>query len=214
MRKILAIDCAHGDCSAALSDGEKIISEIDEQMERGQAERLIPMVRDVLKQADASFADINVVAVTTGPGSFTGVRVGLAAADGIAMAAGLPMIGVSVLDVLARKAARCFPEIKKLCLILETKRDDYYVQCFENGVPVTSPAALTAEEIKPFVENGYVCAGNGVERYVEENGAVEICAVKMPTAGDVALFAVDKQPQDAFPAPLYLREAEVTTCRK
>ena len=54
MRKILAIDCAHGDCSAALSDGEKIISEIDEQMERGQAERLIPMVRDVLKQADAS----------------------------------------------------------------------------------------------------------------------------------------------------------------
>lgn len=96
MRKILAIDCAHGDCSAALSDGEKIISEIDEQMERGQAERLIPMVRDVLKQADASFADIDVVAVTTGPGSFTGVRVGLAAADGIAMAAGLPMIGVSV----------------------------------------------------------------------------------------------------------------------
>ncbi|HAW33744.1 MAG TPA: tRNA (adenosine(37)-N6)-threonylcarbamoyltransferase complex dimerization subunit type 1 TsaB [Alphaproteobacteria bacterium] len=214
MRKILAIDCAHGDCSAALGDGDEIVSEIDEQMERGQAERLIPMVRDVLKKAGASFADVDAVAVTTGPGSFTGVRVGLAAADGIALAAGLPMIGVSVLDVLAWKASRRFPETGKLCLILETKRDDYYVQCFENGAPTTEAAALTAAEIKPFVESGHVCAGNGVDRYAGENGGVPVCPVKMPTAGDVALFAASKQPRDAFPAPLYLREAEVTPCRK
>ena len=63
--KILAVDCAHGDCSAAFYDGTRVVSEIVERMERGQAERLIPMVQEVLAKADASFADVETVAVTT-----------------------------------------------------------------------------------------------------------------------------------------------------
>ena len=212
--KILAVDCAHEDCSAAFYDGTRVVSETIERMERGQAERLIPMVQKVLAKVGASFADVESVAVTTGPGSFTGVRVGLAAADGIALAAGLPMTGVSVLDVLAWKTVREHPEIQKVCLILETKRDDYYVQCFQSGAPVTDAAAMTAGEIKAFIADGYVSAGNGVARFVEENGAVPVCDVSMPTAGDVAVFAAGMRPEKKYPQALYLREAEVTPCRK
>ncbi len=208
--KILAIDSTHGTCSAAFFDGEKVVSEIVEEMERGQAERLIPMVQEVLKKANAGFPDVDAVAVTTGPGSFTGVRVGLAAADGIALAAGLPMIGVSVFDVLAWKNS----DVEKLCLVLETKRDDYYVQCFEKGKPVTEPSASPAT--KPAGLKGYVFAGNAVDRLAGEIGLPEdvLLNVAMPTAGEIAVFASLKTPERTYPEPLYLREAEVTLCRK
>lgn len=211
--KILAIDSTHGTCSAAYFNGDRVVSEIAEEMERGQAERLIPMVQGVLKQAAVGFKEIEAVAVTTGPGSFTGVRVGLAAADGIALAAGLPMIGVSVLETLAWKIHRHTPELENLCLVLETKRDDFYVQRYCRGVPLEDPAAKTAGEIKMFCSE-YVFAGNGVGRLIEQIGDVNVCTAAMPTAADVALLAADRKPCKEFPEAMYLREAEVTVCQK
>ena len=210
--KILAIDSTHGTCSAAFFNGEKVVSEIVEEMERGQAERLIPMIQKVLATADVGFENIDSVAVTTGPGSFTGVRVGLAAANGIALSANLPMIGVSVLDVLAWKTHRQFPEIKKLCLVLETKRDDYYVQYFEDGKSLTSPEVLPAKVIAE--KKDFIFVGNAVGRLAEEIGSVSVLDVDMPSARDVALFSVGLKAQKKYPEPLYLREAEVTLCRK
>lgn len=212
--KILAIDSTHGTCSAAFFDGEKVVSEIVEEMERGQAERLIPMVQDVLKKADVGFSDVDAVAVTTGPGSFTGVRVGLAAADGIALAAEVPMIGVSVLDVLAWKIAGRYPDVKKVCLVLETKRDDYYVQCFDAGKPLTEPAALFAKDLAGLKD--FFFAGNAVDRLVEENGLLNdvIVNITMPAAAEIAAFAAGKTARKEYPEPLYLREADVTLCRK
>ena len=210
--KILAIDSSHGMCSAAFFDGEKVVSEIVEEMERGQAERLIPMIQEVLEKANSCFSDVETVAVTTGPGSFTGVRVGLAAADGIALAAGLPMIGVSVLEVLAWKFYNRYPDIEKVCLVLETKRDDYYVQCFEAGKPATQPAALPARDLTGL--KGHVFAGNAVNRLIGEIGTVPVADTAMPTAADIALFASKRTAEKKYPEPLYLREAEVTLCRK
>lgn len=209
---ILAMDCTHGACSAAFFNGEKVVSEIVEKIENGQAERLIPMICDVLAQARVDFKALDAIAVTTGPGSFTGVRVGLAAADGIALAANLPMTGVSVADVLAWKANRIFPDIKKICVVLETKRDDFYAQCFDDGISVAEPAVLSAQALKEL--DGYVFVGNAVERLAEEIGKIVSKDISMPTAGDVALFASAKTPEKKYPEPLYLREAEVTLCRK
>lgn len=209
---ILAIDCIHETCSAAFFDGKKVVSEIVESMERGQAERLLPMVREVLEKAHVGFEDVDAVAVTTGPGSFTGVRVGLAAADGIALAANLPMIGVSMLEATAWKVYARFRDVKKLCLVLETKRDDFYAQCFEEGQSVTSPAVWNANDLKNLT--GYVFAGNAVKRLVEEAGELPVIETTMPTAADIALFASNKPAERKYPEPLYLREAEVTLCRK
>ena len=209
---ILAIDSTHGTCSAAFYDGTKVVSEIVDEMERGQAERLIPMIREVLTSARTGFDQIDTIAVTTGPGSFTGVRVGLAAADGIALAAGLPMIGVSVLDVLARKVFAQYPDAGKVCLVLETKRDDYYAQCFEKDGALTPPAVSSAQSLAGL--DGYVFAGNAADRLAEENGTENILNVSMPTAADVALFASSQMPRKGYPEPLYLRDAEVSLCRK
>ena len=211
--KILAIDSSHSACSVAYFNGCEVVSEIFEEMEYGQAERLIPMIQEVLKRSEADFNATDVIAVTTGPGSFTGVRVGLATADGIALAAGLPMVGVSVLEVLAWKVFRCYPGLEKLCIVLETKRDDFYVQRYHHGIAFDEPSAKTAQELKDFCSE-YVFVGNGIDRLMKETGSVQNYTVTMPSASDVALFASGKQPQTGFPQALYLREAEVTLCRK
>ena len=95
--KLLAIDTALGGCSVALLDGDKILSHIFEAMDRGHAERLAPMVQDAMRHAGAEFPVLTHLAVTTGPGTFTGQRVGLAFMRGLRLALKLPLTGVTTL---------------------------------------------------------------------------------------------------------------------
>lgn len=212
MQKILAIDSAHSACSAAFYDGEKITALIVREMERGQAEALMPMVKEVMNTAGAGFSDLDCVAVTTGPGSFTGVRVGLAAADGIALAAGLPMIGVSVMEAAAFTAFEKYPDSEEICVVLETKRDDYYVQRFRGMTALSEPSAMPGAALAEFKDLVFV--GNAVGRLKEEIGNLRSLDLPMPDASAAARLAAVKTPERKFPAPMYLREAEVTICRK
>jgi len=101
--RVIAIDTALAACSAAVLDtvyGGIVASE-SLPMIRGHAEALMPLLRRVMDQAELTFADIDRIAVTTGPGSFTGLRVGIAAARGIALAAGKPVVGLSTLSAYA-----------------------------------------------------------------------------------------------------------------
>ena len=206
--KILALDCAHETCSAAVTAENDVIASQTVAMERGQAEALIPMVQAVMKQADIGFSDLGCIAVSTGPGSFTGVRVGLAAADGLAMAANLPEIGVSLLEAVAFAAGFA----GKLCVVLETKRDDFYAQLFENSHPVSEPFVAEGKYFDTL--QGFTFAGNGVARLIEETGNKPALDTPMPDAAVLGKMAAQKTPAFKTPAPLYLREAEVTLCRK
>src|ERR1051326_4463832 len=100
---ILAIDTALDACAAAVLDtgASKLIAVESQTMKRGHAEALMPLVARVMKQAALPFAALDRIAVTTGPGSFTGLRVGLAAARGIALAAHKPIVGLSTLAAFA-----------------------------------------------------------------------------------------------------------------
>ena len=215
MRKfVLALDSTHDACSAAVVslEGETVAAVVRE-MERGQAEALIPVVCEVMKSANAGFGDLAYIAVTVGPGSFTGVRVGLAAARGLALAAGLPMVGVSVCDAAAFDFYNKFPEEKRtLCVVLETKRDDFYVRFFKDGLPVSEPAVASGEDLVK-AENT-VFTGNGLSRLTEEYGAVPDGNIPMPDAQSAAKLSLTKTPSMQYPAPLYLREAEVSSCPK
>ena len=98
---ILALDTALAACSVALWGEGRILAHKSEDMARGHSERLIPMVLEVMHEAGVGFAAVTQIAATVGPGSFTGVRIALAAARGLALARHVPLIGVTTLEVVA-----------------------------------------------------------------------------------------------------------------
>lgn len=104
---ILGIDCASEGCAAALLREGDVISQRQEFMARGQDSRLLVLVQEVLAEAQLSFAELNAIAVTTGPGSFTGIRIGLAAAAGIGLAADKPVLGFNRFKILEHQLG-CF----------------------------------------------------------------------------------------------------------
>src|SRR3984885_15501540 len=100
---ILALDTALGACAAGVldTDAGKLLGRESQAMKRGHAEALMPLIARVIEQSGIGFAGLDRIAVTTGPGSFTGLRVGLSAARGIALAADKPVVGVTTLAAYA-----------------------------------------------------------------------------------------------------------------
>ena len=101
----LALDTCLAACSAALDRDGQTVGWISEPMARGHQERLAPMVRDLMADCGVAFGDLDRIGVTVGPGSFTGLRVGLAFAKGLALALNRPCVGVGALEALAASSA-------------------------------------------------------------------------------------------------------------
>jgi tRNA threonylcarbamoyladenosine biosynthesis protein TsaB len=117
-------------------------------MAHGQAEALLPLVDQTLLQAAVSSAAIDIVAVATGPGSFTGIRVGLAAAQGIALGLGVPLVGVTGFEAAVAAARESAAERKLLLVALESRRQDVYLQLFDAvRRPLTAAAAVLPEAL-------------------------------------------------------------------
>ncbi|HEY4123439.1 MAG TPA: tRNA (adenosine(37)-N6)-threonylcarbamoyltransferase complex dimerization subunit type 1 TsaB, partial [Rhizomicrobium sp.] len=102
--KLLAVDTALGACSCAIVDDARILAHRFEIMDRGHAERLAPMVDEAMRQSGLAFADLQGLAVTTGPGTFTGQRVGLAFMRGLRVALKIPLTGITTLEAMATAA--------------------------------------------------------------------------------------------------------------
>lgn len=133
---VLAIDTCLNACSAAVLDGDRVLAFSSEVMARGHQERLAPMVRSVMAEAGLSFAEVDRIGVTVGPGSFTGLRVGVAFAKGLASALDLPAAGVGVLEALAAEADGL------VAAALDARRDQVYLQVFEAGQALMAPDVL------------------------------------------------------------------------
>lgn len=124
MSRILAIDTSNALCSVAISDdGEIAFSVIDQP--RQHARRILPMIAQLLASRKLSLADIDVVAVVSGPGSFTGLRIGAGVAQGLAFGAGIPVIGVSALEIIAAKAYRASRHNDLLVCVLARENEVY-----------------------------------------------------------------------------------------
>lgn len=125
---ILAMDCAAATCSVALRrDGETAARQTAARR-HGHAEILMSMIGQVLDQADCDYNRLDAVAVTVGPGAFTGLRIGLAAARGLGLALGIPVLGLSTLAVLAKIATPRDGAAAGLLLALDSRRGDYFAQ--------------------------------------------------------------------------------------
>jgi tRNA threonylcarbamoyladenosine biosynthesis protein TsaB len=146
--RILAIDTALGACSAAVLDIDRggIAASETLPMVRGHAEAVMPLVARVMDQAGIEFAELDRIAVTTGPGSFTGLRVGISAARGIALAAGKPAIGLST---LAGFAAPLIAEDDGTHVVaaIDARHGNVYLQVFGiGGRTVVAPRVATLRE--------------------------------------------------------------------
>lgn len=150
---VLGIDTALDACSVAIvRDGETLAS-ISESMTRGQAERLAPMARDVAAQAGVTFAQLDRIAVTTGPGSFTGVRVSLSFARALALALDRPCLGVSTLEALALEEG----EDGLRAALIETPGASYFA-LYLNGAPVIAPSPIERGEHEALLTRAAVGA--------------------------------------------------------
>ncbi|MCU0832117.1 MAG: tRNA (adenosine(37)-N6)-threonylcarbamoyltransferase complex dimerization subunit type 1 TsaB [Rhizobiaceae bacterium] len=159
---ILALDTASSLCSVCLHDAEtgRTLHAISEDLGTGHAVRLMPMVVDVLSASNATLRDVGLVACSIGPGSFTGVRVGVAAARGLAQATGLPGIGVTTLAALATDALP-LADGKPVRVMIDARRDAAHVQDFSaNGAPLSMPELLPLGDAARTAD-GFALAGSG-----------------------------------------------------
>ncbi len=204
-KSVLALDTALNNCSVAVYAGGKAVFESAEMMQ-GHAEHLLPMAERVLGKAGVKYGDIECIAATAGPGAFTGLRIGLSAARGVALALGIPLYGITTTQILALQQVKQKPA--PVAVILETKRADFYVQFFDAaGRVLSEAAALPAEEIDV---RGFELAGDGVERFNGQRAAI--------TVPDMALAAASLAVSTEFftqgAAPVYLRGADITTNKR
>lgn len=147
---LLAIDTAGVACSVAIldTDTDVIITSLSENLGRGHAERLMAMIDEVLVAGQVDLKQIGRVAVGIGPGSFTGIRVGVAAARGFALALNIPVVGVTTLSVLAKTAPQ-LSEHQKLTVVIDAKREEVFCQSFNAaGEPIDIPHVLSVEALK------------------------------------------------------------------
>lgn len=193
---ILAFDTSAAHCAAALLSGGQVVAEAWEPMEKGQAERLLPLCQEVMAQAGMGWGDLTALAVGTGPGNFTGVRIAVAAARGLALSLGLPAIGVTRLEALAHGLPR------PLTVVEDARRGEVYVQEFDpdpGEARLSAVASLGVEGSAPDV------VGSAAEAAVAVTGG-RLLVQPLPLTHAMALIAAGRldRPQPR-PAPFYLR---------
>lgn len=150
---VLALDTAGADCAAAIYDSgtDRVLAEVTETIGKGHAERLIAIIDEALAAAGTPLDAIERIAVTIGPGSFTGIRVGVAAARGLALSLGIEAVGVTTLSVLA-DAHRARHPGRPVIAAMDARRDEIYAQAFDAaGDPLSAPAAVSLGQLEAMV---------------------------------------------------------------
>jgi len=214
---ILALDTCFNACSVAIGygSGGVVESAVErfEEMPTGQAERLLPMIAEALAEANATIADVTLIAVTTGPGTFTGTRIGIAAAKGLALDRTIPIMGLSSLHLLAREAAVCASPTRDICVAVDVRREELYVQVFDRSglMARTEPALMTVKQVLEIVRlRDVVLTGSGVILVAGHGALQPDDCIEMPIALPKARYALDvvsaRHQQSALAiSPLYLR---------
>jgi tRNA threonylcarbamoyladenosine biosynthesis protein TsaB len=216
--KILAIDTALSATSVCLLDtgSEAPIAEDSLLMERGHAEALLPMIERIMASDDEGFEGLGRVAVTVGPGSFTGLRVGIAAARAIGLASSVPVVGVSTLAALA--APLILEQRPGLVgVAIDARHGNVYFAAFAAGGRVMlEPRIVSVHEAARSLGAGPAClAGSGAEILAAEASAVgldfEVAEGSLvPDILFVARLGCLADPELAPPRPLYLKAPDVT----
>lgn len=205
--RVLVIDTALGACAAGVVEGDRVLGRRSEVMARGHSERLGGFVRDAVAQAGGGFETLDRIGVTVGPGSFTGLRVGLAFALGLGQALGRPVVGLSSLTGLAASVEG--GPAGPVAAVIDARRGEVYLQTFLDGEALEPPRALAIEAARVALSStgrAWRWAGDGAVLVSPETGPVPLA----PTIQALARLTATLDPADHPARPLYLRAPDAT----
>lgn len=209
----LAIDCSARFCAVALleTSGNRILAAASPDIGRGHAEQLPAIMQSVLAEAGVELSRITRIGVTVGPGSFAGIRVGVAFARGLALALDVPVVGVGSLDAIALPAAAS--QRKPVMAVLDAKRDHVWAMLVDADGAASRPAAeLTPDAASALaLETGCLITGSGAGLLAGINPALapQIIGERIaPEIEDVARLAATLDPVTSPAEPRYLRDAD------
>ncbi|WP_300435840.1 tRNA (adenosine(37)-N6)-threonylcarbamoyltransferase complex dimerization subunit type 1 TsaB [uncultured Mameliella sp.] len=204
---ILGFDTSSAHVGAALFDGKGIVAAAHEEMARGQAERLMPMLEEVLTKGGATWKDLDAIGVGIGPGNFTGVRLSVGAARGLALSLNIPAVGVSLLEAAALDMTG------PVLSCLGAPRDQAYVQSHAMTPPVHAQLIALSEMPTTWAQSGLTCVGPAAAQVAEQLAANAVPARHAPAEAVARIAATGWQDAPPRPAPLYLKPADAAPSR-
>ncbi len=219
--RILAVDSATRSCSVAVRVGDRLAAETTVVSDRTHSVHLMRMIREVLVLANSNLAALDGLAVSVGPGSFTGLRIGISTVKGLALAGGKPCVGVSSLEVLA---SGCLPGGRGIWALMDARKGDVYAghyrEC-DGGLERVAPEGLLPlEAVLRTVDTPHVFVGDGAQRYqarirdvLGELAAFAPAEHHFPRAGILARLALPhlaggRSLEAGRIEPLYLRQSD------
>ena len=202
---ILAFDTSAAHCAAAVVSGGKLLTAAHEDMAKGQAERLFPLLEEVLAASGVGWRDLTALAVGIGPGNFTGVRIAVSAARGLALSLGIPAHGISGFEALAYALPR--PALSSI----DARQGRIYLQGFgaQEAAPLLTDLADLPDGLS--VAALTVC-GFAADQIADQLGAISATPA-LPLAVAMAHIAASRDTPTRRPAPLYLRPADAAPSR-
>lgn len=212
LMKVLAIDCAASLCAACVYDAAAGLelgrSVLD--LGKGHAEHLMAVIAEALEAGETDYAGLGAIAVSVGPGSFTGLRVGVSTARGLSLALKIPAIGVTTLEALAAEAAAAFPG-RAVLVALDAGRDEIHAALYDKALVLTyGPAVTTLPEATVLaIEYAAVLTGTAAVQIAASAGRDFDTRPRAATA-DIATYArlAAAKGEGERPKPLYLRGAD------
>ena len=212
MSVVLGFDTSGPHCGVALYQGDDlyhgpaVTSALYEDMVKGQAERLMPMIEEVMADAKMDYSALTRIGVGVGPGNFTGIRIAVSAARGLATALGIPAIGVNLFDALA------FGSDLPILASLRAPRDQFYIR--EQHADGTSPIAqLALADIPAPQHSNCICIGADSAQIAAHLGLTNAPAAFAPASAIARIAAMSPDPGDQRPSLLYLRPADAAPPR-
>lgn len=205
---VLAIDTAHAACAVCVYDSLAglNLAKCSEPMNQGQAERLSGMVNEVLVEAGLKLSGIDRLAVCIGPGTFTGVRIGLAFARGLALVLKIPVVGITTFEVLAA-SARQVGSARDIWVVQDARRSEVYIQGFDQtGHAISDAEAMALSDAQNLLAGKQATVtGSGVDLLQLTQALTPSARLASPDIEQLARLAALHEPFEQPPSPLYLR---------